>query len=178
MLRRLRPALMILTGGNDAKAMQQSAGSFDAVRNETEFMLLDEAVQSKTPVLGVCRGMHMINLYFGGRVMEMLPATAARHVACTHTLRLAPPLSTLIGDERATTNSFHNQGFFDADIATSLGAAAWCAEDGLVEAVVHRTLPIIGIGWHPERANPAAALDEALVAALIDPTTSLSETRP
>lgn len=163
MLAATRPALLVLTGGNDAVPRADGAGDFEESRNNTELALISRALESGLPILGVCRGMHMLNLFHKGTVQEDLGPVADDHVAKTHRVSLAAPLTGLAGSAVLETNSFHRQGFYADQVGAGLRVCAHCESDGVVEAVAHPDAPVIGIGWHPERDNPARTLDDAIL---------------
>ncbi len=107
------------------------------------------------PVLGICRGMQFINVYFGGTLIQDLScsrehkATVPEHyheVLYGESSRLRP----LFGAS-SEVNTRHHQGV--GIIGDGLQAeAVWSdGEDGVVEAVSHRTLPVVGLQWHPEK---------------------------
>ena len=160
MVHRVRPKLLILTGGNDV--VQKPDGDYSARRNEVEFALLNWADETDTPVLGVCRGMHLINNYFGGSVVPNLP-NWQEHVATTHEVTLFGELARLSESNTVMTNSFHRQGLVTDEVSKDFDVTGLCADDGTVEAISHSSKRIIGIGWHPERPNPASALDNAII---------------
>ena len=82
------------------------------------------------------------------------------------------PLDAAFGCETAEVNSYHKQGVADGQVAPRLRVAAIGMVDGVVEALVHESLPILGIQWHPERPNPGAALDACVVDRLHDPASA------
>jgi gamma-glutamyl-gamma-aminobutyrate hydrolase PuuD len=137
---------LLLTGGD-------SLGPDDApsTRDRTEQSLLSDALRRKLPVLGVCRGLQIINRHFGGRVERVLPEP---HVG-DHDVRLA-------GGELIRINSFHDEGVLTSGLAPVLSAFAVTAGD-VVEGVRHETLPLMAIQWHPERSSPSAKLDSELL---------------
>ncbi len=109
------------------------------------------------PLLGICKGMQVINVALGGTVIQDLP-TAHLHKYTGkdqhHSSRISPGtfLWKLYG-ESMTVNSAHHQGV--GILGDHLCAIQWCPEDQCVEAIVHETLPIIGLQWHPERLDPS-----------------------
>ena len=123
--------------------------------DEIQWVLLEKAVQQKKPVLGICRGMQFINVYFGGTLIQDLP-DAEVHKAGEpekyHEVFIAEEtaLYELYG-KRTETNTRHHQGA--GEIGRGLKVSGiWLAEGGpVVEAVEHPELPIIGVQWHPER---------------------------
>lgn len=142
----MAPRGVLLTGGDSIGPRDQPTQ-----RDRTEMCLIDEAIARKIPIFGVCRGLHLLNRYFGGETVD-LPKKS--HVG-THSIQLA-------GDISLTVNSFHNEGVTKATLATELLPFAF-SEDGVIEAVRHVSLPIIAIQWHPERLNSASTLDKQLL---------------
>jgi N5-(cytidine 5'-diphosphoramidyl)-L-glutamine hydrolase len=133
---------IVLTGGNDLAAYGGDAPD----RDETETALLDLAERRDLPVLGVCRGMQMIQHRFGTPLQRV-----QGHVA--------PRQCISIDGRRVEVNSFHNFG------ATELSPPlkTWAiADDGVIKAVRHPDRRMIGLMWHPERLEPFAADDVAL----------------
>jgi putative glutamine amidotransferase len=152
-LERARPDWLVFTGGDDliATVPAQSDARASALyqRDLTERHALAHALERGIRVLGVCRGFQMLNVHFGGRV-ELLPNPEV-HRAREHGVRFVGPwLARASGREELRVNSFHNQGIVPAGLARELEAAAF-AEDGTVEAARHRSLPVWGVMWHPER---------------------------
>ena len=143
--------LLVLTGGDDLGVTPE--------RDAPEKRLLDGAVRSGLAVLGVCRGMQLINLHFGGRL-----APVEGHVARPHPVTLDAPLKDLYGNEMIV-NSFHTQSVPADGLGDGLVAAALDA-DGNVEALHHRDLPVAAVMWHTERPGAPAA-DRALMERLI-----------
>ncbi|WP_274519686.1 gamma-glutamyl-gamma-aminobutyrate hydrolase family protein [Legionella spiritensis] len=125
---------IILSGGNSLSTL----GGDSPQRDELEKTLLDYAVYEKKPVLGVCRGMQMMQAYFD---VSLFPV--ANHVAVRHNVRFAA------GPDR-NVNSYHEYGARDSSESLTIDARA---EDGVIEAVSHVSLPIRGIMWHPEREH-------------------------
>lgn len=131
----------ILTGGNDLGE--------SALRDTTEMALLDYAKTYSLPVVGVCRGLQVLQHYFGG-ALSACDATA--HVATTH--------SVFSSGENTMweVNSYHRFGVLQADLALGLRPLA-LSTDGLVEALCHESLPFYGMQWHPERPGPSQGQD-------------------
>ena len=132
------PKGIVLGGGNTPSAY----GGIAPERCETDNALLCYAVCNKIPVLGVCRGMQSIVLYFGGSLKKV-----GGHVAARHNLR---------GHVEKNVNSYHD---FAVNVLPEEFVVTAKAEDGIVEAVRHKYLPIIGIMWHPEREDVFCGTD-------------------
>lgn len=137
----LRPVGAIMTGGGDLATL----GGDTPERDEVEGWLIDQAIAGM-PLLGVCRGMQAVQHRWGAVI-----APVAGHVRAEHDL--TGPLG-----ERSV-NSFHGLGAHDAPAPLSVLARA---RDGVIEAVGHRTAPILGIMWHPERRETFDPRDVAL----------------
>ncbi len=137
---------VLLTGGDDLGAEEEPTP-----RDRTEGKILKQAIALKMPVFGACRGLQLINHYFGGSVSRQLPE---RHVG-EHAIRLA-------SGEELRVNSFHNQGVMTNGVAADLDVFADTL-GGVVEGVRHRKLPIAAIQWHPERPGPSGGFDRQLL---------------
>jgi gamma-glutamyl-gamma-aminobutyrate hydrolase PuuD len=151
---------LILTGGNDAVSNGPDSSYCD-LRNKTEFAFLDVAIEERIPVLAVCRGMHILNLYFGGSIEPDIGAAKSDHIATMHSIEISNSVGGIFNGARICTNSYHGQGFCDDRLASDLVAFAHSSE-GFVEGLFHLELPIAGIQWHPERNHPSARLDAEL----------------
>lgn len=160
---------LLLPGGGDvdpARFGQPDRGSrdIDLPLDEAQLTALDTFVKAGRPVLGICRGHQVLNIYFGGDLVQDLP-TANTHMATErddsfHPAALAPGslLHRLYGDT-APVNSAHHQGL--DRIGQGLCATAW-APDGVIEAIEHESLPILGVQFHPERMAFAHARPETV----------------
>jgi putative glutamine amidotransferase len=148
LLEEVRPAGVILTGGNNLVALGGDAPE----RDETELDLVAYARANHLPLLGVCRGMQMIQHVLG---LKLRPVSG--HVA---------PQQTISVDGMPTAvNSFHNFGTSETTAELTIWATA---DDGVVKAVRHVSEPLTGIMWHPERMSPFRSEDISLIARLFD----------
>jgi gamma-glutamyl-gamma-aminobutyrate hydrolase PuuD len=133
---------LVLTGGNDLAVLGGDAPERDAVENA----LLDLAELRGVPVLGVCRGMQVIQQRFG------IPLRRVEgHVTKRQIIR--------VDGKPREVNSFHHFAALESRSPLDVWAVA---DDGVVKAVCHSAKPIIGIMWHPERLNPFSPADVAL----------------
>lgn len=167
---------LILAGGADVdparygEAALPTTGRPKPDRDTVEFQLLEAALKSGVPVLGVCRGMQILNIALGGNLRQHLP----NDVGNTDHLPVPGTFGTvevkIAGDSRlggilghqATVSCHHHQGV--DRLGDGLVPVGWAA-DGSVEAV---ELPgetfVLGVQWHPEE-GPDKRLFQALVEA-------------
>jgi len=119
--------------------------------------VLDWALDRSVPVLGVCRGLELMNRYFDGSLSPV-----EEHVATTHDVTFADSVEkharkSLFPDQM-TVNSYHDYGITPADIAQPLDVLG-TAPDGSIECLCHPDEPLLGIMWHPERDTPSREID-------------------
>jgi putative glutamine amidotransferase len=177
---------ILLTGGGDI-SIERFRGEFhprldgiDPERDATEFALLQGAVDSGKPFLGICRGFQMVNVALGGNlytdIQDQLPG-AIKHdydsgsqrqfLAHDVVVEESSYLAGILGETNLKVNSLHHQGV--KDLASALRPVAY-APDGLVEATELPGHPFgIAVQWHPEwlTDQPAAKrLFQAFVAAI------------
>ena len=135
--------------------------------DELQLGILDDFVRSKKPVLGICRGHQLINVYFGGTLIQHLP-TAFRHFRDIHSPadkqhwsrnREGSWLEDIYG-QTFSHNSSHHQAVECA--GKGLVTDSWCLEDGVIEAMHHDSLPIHSVQWHPERMCLDHARDDTV----------------
>lgn len=157
----------LLSGGGDfteasgaygrklTAAERRTLSGVDAVRDEMEMFLVREIVERDIPVLGICRGLQMMNVALGGTLLPDVPnhrLTTMHGIAWTRRLH---------GYRRV--NSRHHQAV--GRVAAALEVVAR-ADDGIIEAV---TLPgaqfFVGVQFHPERMRQTSSLFTALVQA-------------
>lgn len=154
---------LILAGGQDVspKFYKQKAtvqGRYSEARDRFELALLDEALLQQKPVFAVCRGMQLMNVFFGGDLKQELQSfTSILHMQepipreqPTH--ELVTKKDSFLYDiygHRAHVNSFHNQAL--NQLSSSLTETAFCP-DGVIEAVENQESHLLGVQWHPDFA--------------------------
>lgn len=157
---------LVFSGGNDL--LPDDAGSAASeLRIASELRLMRAAMERSLPILGICRGLHLINHYFGGSLRQQVVG-AVRHVAANHPVTLASPFKEIASAVVIETNSFHTQGVGKENLATGVCAFAWSEQDGVVEGLYHPERPVLAMQWHPERPNPARTFDRQIVDRLIN----------
>lgn len=160
-------AALLLPGGGDMEPWrygQDNAASrnLDPARDALELDLLDRFTSLRKPVLGICRGMQSVNVFFGGTLLQDIPGHAQINgVDRLHAVRTAP--GPFAAPDALSVNSAHHQAV--DRLGVGLQAEQW-APDGVIEALRHARLPVWGVQWHPERLdNPAG---ERLFRAFLD----------
>lgn len=126
----------------------------DDDQDALQFDVLARFLEAKKPVLGICRGHQLLNVAFGGTLIQDLPG-AEKH-------KSLPSGEDNVHPVRAERNSFlyriygsgfrvnssHHQG---VDLPGKGLRGVLYAEDGVTEAIEHDSLPVWGVQWHPER---------------------------
>lgn len=151
LLKELKPSLLILTGGEDLGVFPE--------RDANENKLLGVAMESGTPVLGVCRGLQLINQAFGGHLNSI-----EGHIAVDHEVQISECWVSYYG-ARTTVNSYHGACISAAGLASDLECAVVDA-DGNVEGAFLPAKPVAGIMWHPERRGAPDA-DRKMISDLV-----------
>ncbi len=156
---------LLLTGGADVSPelygdWADETVEIDSERDGVEFRLIEEALLKKAPILGICRGLQVLNVYFGGTlVLDLEKYYGRNHRAISdvedryHDVELteSSSLMNFIKTKRGKVSSSHHQA---ADrIGNGLKVVAR-ALDGTVEAIegtATATEKILAVQWHPER---------------------------
>lgn len=173
---------LVLSGGGDvhpdrfSQPFDERTRNLDERRDEFEWELLRTTLAAGRPVLGICRGAQLLNVFLGGTLHLDLDSdrpgslqhASSGDVEAHHTVVTRPgsALSQIIGIGPLEVNSFHHQSV--RTTGAGLIDTAWAA-DGVCEALEHVELPFVtGVQWHPERldiAHPSRRLFGALAAA-------------
>ena len=144
--------------------------------DELEFRALDYALSADMPVLAICRGMQLLNVAFGGRLIQDLPGHRNDDPGdddhASHQIYVAPGAKSaaIIGSAGFfRVNSYHHQGLREAHRAPRLMTSAYNVEDGLVEGLESPEHSwVIGLQCHPERKDEVPRLFANLFAGLHD----------
>jgi len=144
----------LMTGGTDVdpihfgEANEGLSKGIDQRLDKLDQQITQYAVKSKKPLLGICRGVQTINVFLGGSLHQDLGSLNESHqkIASGHVVHIKPhPLFNL--PSTIEVNSYHHQAI--KDVAPGLEVIGQ-HEDGTVEMVIHQTLPIFAVQWHPE----------------------------
>jgi len=154
---------LLISGGNDVSpemygSKENKCGTLDRSRDAMEKYLLEKALEKDMPVLGICRGVQLMNAALGGTLHQDLPSEGYpnhtivefdRNVV-THTVEVKEStlLAEILGSGELGVNSFHHQAV--DKLADGLEAAA-VSKEGIVESVY---MPgrkfVLAVQWHPE----------------------------
>lgn len=135
----------------------------DPARDRMELAVLHEALARDIPVLAICRGHQLLNVGFGGSLLQHIDSGAHRadyrtegYPSRWHDITLDTPslVATAIGETRFKINSRHHQAVEPGTLGPGLRAVGFADDHGrtLVEAMEsegHRW--VVGVQWHPER---------------------------
>jgi gamma-glutamyl-gamma-aminobutyrate hydrolase PuuD len=164
---------IILSGGGDIQpelygGKPVASGNYAPARDDTEKALLAFALEQDIPVLGICRGMEFLNVYFGGKLQSITDvADGIVHDETRHDIMLSDSsLVEAVGADIFEVNSYHRMVIGEGQLAPRLTAFA-TATDRTTEGFYHPEFAIAGIVWHPEREVALHALNKILVDAFL-----------
>jgi len=162
---------LILSGGNDINPMlfneepHEYLGEVSPSRDSIELELARRMLKTGKPILGICRGMQVLNVAVGGSVyqdfhkqndgpilqhMQKAPNTHSSHYVQVEKGSL---LESIAGSERIQVNSYHHQSVKDVPAAFKVTGVA---SDGIVEAFESNDEKfVLGVQWHPEALSTA-----------------------
>jgi gamma-glutamyl-gamma-aminobutyrate hydrolase PuuD len=179
---------LIISGGPDVEPDRYGAerGPHTKVirpdRDAAELALFQAAIERGVPVLGVCRGMQLMNVALGGTLIQHLPDVVGHdghspvpNGMGEHKVEIGETgcLAAILGPGNLAVPTHHHQGI--DRLADGLTTTAW-AEDGMIEAfeLDAGTHPFaLGVQWHPE-----ASTEHALFRALVDAATNFGRRAP
>lgn len=178
---------LLLSGGGDVfpgrygrEADTARCEKPDHDRDRLEFALISRASELELPVLGICRGLQILNVAHGGSLIVDIPQDKGSTLHkcpdkynCWHGVELAAgsSIAKISGALQGTTNTNHHQGI--EILAPAFRATAW-SDDGLIEAIEWKDpmklTYLLAVQWHPERMNPTNSLSGALGRSFIEAT--------
>lgn len=163
--------MIVLMGGEDVDPRLYSqndtypgSGHHEPRADGAQIAVVLEAVRRGTPLLGICRGLQLLNVALGGTLIQHLPGDRHRSVSAPDDPFVAsrvlfePDGASL--DPGSAVLCTHHQAI--DELGKGLRAVAY-SEDGVIEAVVHESAPTTGVQWHPEHPRTAATQLRALL---------------
>lgn len=169
---------LLLAGGPDldpgsyGEDPHPQAGTPNNARDSWEFALLAEALAQDIAVLGVCRGMQLLNVARGGRLMQHLPDSLgdAGHQPAPATfgsrevlVRSDSRLAAILGSANVSVRCYHHQAV--AQVGRDLLPVAWCVDETIEAVEMPDRRFAYGVQWHPETDPSGDRLFEAFVEA-------------
>ena len=135
---------LILSGGDNI--------GDDLERDLTEYKIINFALKNKIPLLGVCRGMQVLNRFFSGKIIFN---GSDIHVASPHMIEITDSkFSNFLQTHNMNVNSFHRNLIDKKTLGKSLIPFAISTTDKTIEGFYHENFSLMGVMWHPERGNP------------------------
>ena len=151
---------LIIPGGVDVNPCRynekasEKLGIVDDELDETQLEIIDRFVKEKKPILGICRGLQLLNVYFKGTLIQDIESkithTQINRKDSYHSALNEDILKELFG-LKCIVNSSHHQAI--KDLGKGLIVTSRSEEDGIIEGIRHTELPIIAVQWHPERMS-------------------------
>jgi putative glutamine amidotransferase len=157
---------LVLSGGGDVNPMLYDrpdavpmASEIDERRDAFEFRVIEAAVRREIPVLGICRGTQLFNVFHGGSLLPDIvtagfPSHSGENGDRRHGVALTPGthLHSLCGVDGGEVNSAHHQAI--DRVGRGLRVAAR-STDGVIEAIEWDSTraPVVLVQWHPERMD-------------------------
>ena len=175
---------LLLSGGEDVnpafygQTATEKCGKIVPARDHAEMKMLEAFLPTGKPILGICRGEQLMNVFFGGTLHQDIADVATschddyprknrgnHEVSVTRGTKLAE----IMGQETFLANSLHHQAVDKVAPALILAATS---EDGIVEGIEHPAHPFcIGVQWHPEHMSAYSKLQRRIFDAFVDACT-------
>ena len=158
-----RCSALLLPGGGDMEPwrygqVNTASRGLEPDRDRAELLLLERFTRARKPVLGICRGMQALNVFFGGTLHARIPGHQQVQGDLIHPTRARGLLSQLLGPAPLVNSNHHQAVRVLGEELCLLQQAA----DGTIEGFCHETLPILGVQWHPERQSGARLRADAV----------------
>jgi putative glutamine amidotransferase len=159
---------LLLIGGEDidpylfGEEPHPKIGPVVRKRDDSDLLLMNYAFKKQMPILGVCRGQQVMNVAFGGTIIQDIPSQVespllhkqpSKRGELAHSVEvLTPKFKEIFGDNTFRVNTFHHQSIGKLGEGLKLSAVA---KDGVIEGIEHEAHPYcISVQWHPEELAP------------------------
>ncbi len=141
----LRCNKVILTGGDDIQEIsKKNKRNKEFKRDLNEKKLIKYSIKNKIPVFCICRGFQLMNVVLGGQITKNISTGIEKN----QKIIITDPSENV---DTIIVNSYHNHGIKLKQLSRHLIAKGLSINGEYVEYFIHKSLPIIGIQWHPER---------------------------
>jgi putative glutamine amidotransferase len=160
----------------------------DGPRDPFEITLTREAIRRDMPVLGICRGLQVLNVARGGTLIQDIPTdvqgaavheTGEDRLVIGHDVVILKDsrLAGLLGTTRVGVNSFHHQAA--KKIGSGLTASATCPDDGIVEGLEMSDRSfVVAVQWHPENFWKTSVAFDGLFGGFVEAAREFARNRP
>ncbi|MCK8058739.1 MULTISPECIES: gamma-glutamyl-gamma-aminobutyrate hydrolase family protein [unclassified Fusibacter] len=174
---------LVITGGGDVDPLlykDENHGlsmNISGIRDEMELYLIRQSIKRKIPILGICRGMQLLNVYYGGDLYQDIMTqydTDIDHInmevevdylAHDVTFEEDSIIGKMMCKSSLKVNSRHHQSVKNLGMGLRITARS---QDGIVEAIEHQSDDVIGIQWHPEDLVGLCMCHKKLFTSFID----------
>lgn len=155
-------------------AAESETAPADAKRDTVDELLLQDAYNMHKPVLGICYGLQILNVYRSGTLLQHIQSPvnheAGRTVPVAHEVALVPGsiLGGIVTNHALAVNSSHHQSA--EVVGDGLRVVARCTQDGIIEAI-EGTSPdhfVLAVQWHPERSVEIDEASRAIFRAFVE----------
>lgn len=151
---------LIVCGGVDvhpSRYGEEVNGSvnMDEARDAAELALVEAFLEAGKPIFGVCRGHQLLNVYFGGTLVQHLPNAVEHSTVLAgkdvvhNVISEKGSIAERLYGECFSVNSWHHQAILKP--GAGLRITQRSAKDAVIEGFAHESLPVLGVQWHPER---------------------------
>ncbi|MBM7664338.1 putative glutamine amidotransferase [Solibacillus kalamii] len=159
---------LVLIGGADIDPLlfneepHRHIGSVVRKRDDSDLLLMNAAFKRQMPVLGICRGQQIMNVAFGGTIIQDIPSQVdntilhkqpSKRGELAHTVEVkTPKFKEIFTEESFRVNTFHHQSVGKLGEGLLVSAVA---KDGIIEGIEHESHPYcVAVQWHPEELAP------------------------
>lgn len=159
---------LVLIGGADIDPLlfneepHRHIGSVVRKRDDSDLLLMKAAFKRQMPVLGICRGQQIMNVAFGGTIIQDIPSQVENTILhkqpskrgeLAHTVAVkTPKFKEIFTEETFRVNTFHHQSVGKLGEGLLVSAVA---KDGIIEGIEHESHPYcVAVQWHPEELAP------------------------
>lgn len=178
---------VIIMGGEDVEpslyggtSSYPGGGSHEVASDRNQIAAIQHAITTKTPLLGICRGLQLLNVALGGSLIQHLEnadahrSTGSDPFVDTRFDSIIPELA-----EALSANDSHKCTHHQAilELGHGLQIAAMSTDD-IIEAVIHENAPATAVQWHPEHPQTASTQLRALIQRLAAQCENLSGVAP